>query len=155
MDKYIVTHDEIESSEGVQQTHPLNDNAHRRVKNLGDVTGLKNIGVHIFEVQPGRQSTEPHFHHHEEECIYILEGEALATIGDSTFTVRSGDFIGYRAGGEPHGLENSGVDVLRYLVIGQRLAHDVVDYPNIRKRLFINENLPMNLVDFDDLTDQN
>ncbi len=147
MDRYIVTREEIEKFEGVEKTHFLNDNARRLNKSLGDLTGLTGLGFHIIEVPPGRETTELHVHYHEDECIYILEGEATATIGDGTYTVRAGDFIGYRAGGEPHKLENTGQETLRCIVVGQRLDHDVADYPARKKRIFRNKGLRWNLVD--------
>jgi uncharacterized cupin superfamily protein len=147
MDKYIVTREEIEAFDGLDKVHFLNANARRRNKSLGDLTGLKNIGFHIIEVQPGFESTEQHVHHHEEECLYVLEGEAQAHIGDEVHTVRAGDFIGYRAGGASHKLRNTGNDVLRCIVVGQRLPHDVADYRLLGKRLYRNEGLAWNMVD--------
>lgn len=147
MEKYLLTKEEIESMQGLAKTHYLNDQARRINKSLGDATGLSGFGIHLIEVQPGFESTELHCHHHEDECVYILEGEALATLGDETFAVGPGDFIGYRAGGLAHSLKNSGEVVLRCLVVGQRLDHDVADYPRLNKRLFRNKDLPWNLVD--------
>ena len=151
MDKYIVTKEEIEDYEGLDKIHFLNKNARRLNKSLGDLTGLSGIGFHIIEVEPGYESTEFHMHCHEEECVYILEGEALSTIGDKTSSVKTGDFIGYRAGGEPHTLKNSGTTPLKYIVVGQRLDHDVVNYPNLNKRLYRNKGLKLNLVDVENI----
>ena len=151
MNGYILTREQIDNLDGVDKTHFLNDNARRLNKSLGDATGLERLGFHLIEVPPGRESTELHVHYHEDECVYVLEGEAKATIGDSTYTVRAGDFIGFRAGGEAHKLENTGTGVLRCIVAGLRLDHDVADYPLKGKRLFRNKGLPWNLVDIDDL----
>lgn len=151
MDKYIISREEIEQFEGMEKTHFLNDNARRRNKSLGDLTGLKGIGFHIIEVHPGHESTELHAHYHEDECVYVLEGEAQATIGENIYTVRAGDFIGYRAGGEPHKLENTSDSVLKCIVVGQRLEHDVADYPDKGKRIFRNRGLKWNLVDLEQI----
>ena len=151
MDKYIVTREEIEQLEGIEKQHFLNDNARRNNKSLGDLTGLSGFGFHIIEVPPGRESTEAHVHYHEDECVYILEGEAEATLGSSKQTVGPGDFIGYRAGGLSHKLENTGDKPLRCIVVGQRLDHDVGDYPRLGKRIYRNKGLPWNLVDLDDI----
>jgi len=151
MDKYIVTRQEIEEFEGIAKQHFLNENARRTNKSLGDLTGLTGIGFHIIEIQPGYESTELHMHYHEDECVYILEGEAEATIGDEVHVVRAGDFIGYRAGGAPHKLENTGSQPLKCIVVGQRLDHDVGDYPRLKKRIYRNRNMPWNLVDLDDI----
>lgn len=149
MDRYIVTKAEIEAYEGIDKTHFLNENARRINKSLGDLTGLTGLGFHIIEIQPGYESTELHLHHHEDECVYILEGEAEAIIGDRTYPVKAGDFIGYRAGGEPHALKNTGGTLLKCIVVGQRLEHDVGDYPKLKKRIYRSKGLQWNLVDFD------
>jgi uncharacterized cupin superfamily protein len=147
LDRYIVTKQEIDALEGLRKTHPLNPNAQRVNKSLGDLTGLTNIGFHIIEVQPGHESTALHMHHFEDECVYILEGEAEATIGASKHAVKAGDFLGYRAGGEPHALRNTGAGVLRCIVVGPRLAHDVCDYPAQGKRLYVNGAMKWGMVD--------
>ena len=151
MDKYILTKEEIEAYEGVQKTHFLNPNARRVNKSLGDLTGLTGMGFHIIEVQPGHESTEMHVHYYEDECVYILEGEATAIIGDASYPVKAGDFIGYRAGGEPHTLKNTGDSVLKCIVAGQRLDHDVADYTNLKKRIYRNKGMKWNLVDIENI----
>ncbi len=153
LDGYLLTSEQIDSDEGLAKTHFLNDNARRINKSLGDATGLERIGVHLIEVAPGCDSTEQHVHHHEEECVYILEGQAIATVGDETATVGPGDFLGYRAGGLSHTLHNPGPDKLRALVIGQRLDHDVADYTNLNKRIYRHKGLPWNLVDHEHISE--
>lgn len=151
MEKYLVTREEIETYEGIEKTHFLNANAQRRNKSLGDLTGLNHIGFHIIEIQPGKDSTEAHVHYFEEECVYILEGEAEASIGNTIHRVKAGDFIGYRRGGEPHKLSNTGSSLLKCIVVGQRLDHDVADYTDMNKRLFRNTGMPWNLVDINNI----
>ena len=153
MDKYIVTKEEIEQYQGIEKTHFLNANAQRKNKSLGDLTGLNHIGFHIIEIEPGKESTEFHKHYHEEECVYILEGTAESTIGNHVCSVKAGDFIGYRAGGEAHKLFNNGTTTLRCIVVGQRLPHDVADYPNLNKRIFRPQGLKWNLVDLENITE--
>lgn len=151
MDKYVLTKKEVEEYKGVQKTHFLNPKARRTNKSLGDLTGLTGFGFHLIEIQPGFSSTELHVHYHEDECVYILEGQALATIGESTYNVGSGDFIGYRAGGKPHKLFNNGTFVLKCIVVGARLDHDVGDYPEQGKRIYRQKGLPWNLVDISNI----
>ncbi|MGV6818415.1 MAG: cupin domain-containing protein [Thiotrichales bacterium] len=155
MDKYLITKEEIEQLGGTPKTHFLNENAKRINKSLGDLTGLTGLGFHIIEVQPGNESTEFHMHYHEDECVYILEGQAEALIGDEIYSVKAGDFIGYRAGGEAHTLINTSNSLLKCIVVGQRLSHDVGDYPKLNKRIFRNENMPWNLVDIGNIAEPN
>ena len=70
-----------------------------------------------------------------------------SVVGDRNYLAKAGDFIGYRAGGEPHQLKNNGNSLLKYIVVGQRLEHDVGDYPNLKKRIYRNKRLKWNLVD--------
>ncbi len=139
MSKQILTCEAIDAFEGLQKTHFLNTNAKRLNKSLGDLTGLKNLGVHWVEVAPGCASTERHVHHFEDECVYILEGSGSVTLGDESFAVKAGDFIAHPAGTAPHCMRNDGAGPLRYLLIGQRLDHEVVDYPDHQKRLYYHQ----------------
>ncbi|PTU30206.1 cupin domain-containing protein [Stenotrophobium rhamnosiphilum] len=140
----------IRDMAGQKRTHFLNSNAVRINKSLGDEVGLKNIGVHLITIQPGHYSTEPHAHLFEEECIYVLSGRAIATLGSETQEVGAGDFIGYPINGIGHCLQAIGTEPLICLVLGQRLAQDVADYTNLKKRLYRN-NGEWNLVDHADI----
>lgn len=150
---YIVKAEEIINMDGLNKAHFLNPNAKRNNKSLGDLVGLTGIGVHLIEVQPGHETTEFHVHHHEDEAVYILAGEATAILGDDEFVVGPGDFIGYRKGGAAHSIHNTGLTPLRCLVIGERLLHDVTDYPNQNKRLYRNAGLAWSVVDHDAIID--
>lgn len=144
---YLVTAEEIEDMKGLDKTHFLNPGAKRINKSLGDLTGLVGLGFHIIEVQTGDETTEYHRHHYEDECVYVLSGEATAVIGKDEFPIKEGDFIGYRKGGMAHTIHNTGDSLLRMIVVGQRLPHDVADYPRKAKRIFRNQGMAWNLVD--------
>lgn len=146
-DTYLISAREIAAMEGLNKTHFLNDNAKRVNKSLGDATGLTGIGFHIIEIEPGCESTEYHMHHFEDECVYVLSGTATAYIGDESHAIGAGDFIGYRKGGAAHSITNTGTEVFRCIVVGERLAHDVGDYPKRGKRIFRNEGMAWDLVD--------
>ncbi len=148
--KSILTKQQIENMAGVAKTHFLNDRARRINKSLGDATGLTNLGFHIIEVAPGDESTEYHLHHYEDECIYILSGNATVTKGADLYEVGEGDFIGCPAGGEAHSMKNTGMEILRCIVVGQRLQNEIVDYPNLKKRLYMHDG-DNDLVDYADI----
>ena len=149
--KYIIRKQEIEAMAGLAKTHFLNQNAQRINKSLGDLVGLKNLGFHIIEVMPGNESTEYHLHHMEDECVYILSVNATVTIDETDYEVSTGDFIGYPAGGLPHTMKNTGSEVLRCIIVGQRLAYDIGDYPRLSKRLYRNGQTS-DLVDISNMT---
>jgi len=130
--------EQIAAMEGVRRVHNLNLAAIRMDKSLGDAAGLKNIGIHLISIAPGDKSTEFHTHRYEEEAIYVLSGRGTEVIGEATHRIGPGDFIGFPAGGTAHETINDGTEPLVCLVIGQRLAQDVVDYPRKGKRLYRN-----------------
>lgn len=123
--------------DGLQETsyvHPLNANAVRLTRTLGEIAGLRNVGVHLVRVAPGRASTEFHFHHAEEEFLYVLAGRGVAEIDGREIPVGPGDFMGFPAGGPAHAMRNEGDEDLVYLMAGERRDGDVVDYPRAGKR---------------------
>jgi uncharacterized cupin superfamily protein len=130
--------EKIAAMDGVRRVHFLNPAAIRINKSLGDEVGLKNIGIHLISVAPGDRSTEFHAHRYEEEAIYVLSGRGTEVIGDQTYKIAAGDFIGFTGGSAAHETINDGTESLVCLVIGQRLQQDVVDYPRKGKRLFRN-----------------
>lgn len=150
-EKHLVSSAEIAQMEGLAKTHFLNQNAKRTNKSLGDLVGLTGFGFHIIEVAPGHETTEHHVHYHEDECVYVLSGTATACIGEEAIAIGPGDFLGHRKGGQAHSIKNTGSDTLRCIVVGERLPHDVADYPRLEKRIFRNDGLKWNLVDHADL----
>ena len=118
--------DTIAKMEGARRVHQLNPAAIRTDKSLGDEVGLKNIGIHLITVAPGDKSTELHMHKYEDEAIYVLSGRGTEIMGETSQKIGPGDFLGFPAGGKPHETVNNGTEPLVCLVIGQRLAQDVV-----------------------------
>lgn len=146
-DTYVMTRTDIAKLKPIVKKHFLNANAERTERNLSEPTGLEEIGFTIVEVAPGDESTEHHLHHHEEECLFVLEGEATARVGADSFTLQPGDFMGCRKSGLAHSIKNHTDQPFRYLAICQKKDHDVSDYPLAGKRLFRNRGLTWNLVD--------
>jgi len=103
---------DIENMEGEEKTHFLNPNATRINKSLGDVVGLKNLGIHLIYVEPGKDTTEYHIHYHEEECIYVLEGKGTLIIDGESFAFEKGDFVGFPVNTAAHALVNIGCAIL-------------------------------------------
>jgi uncharacterized cupin superfamily protein len=123
---------------GERRVHFVNPKAVRIDKSLGDLAGLKNLGVHIMTVAPGDRSSEYHRHRYEDEAIYVLSGHGTAVIGEQAYQIGPGDFLGFPADGDAHETINNGSEPLVCLVVGQRLAQEVVDYPRAGKRLYRN-----------------
>jgi len=78
---------------------------------------LTGFGFHLIEVEPGCETTEHHLHYHEDECVFVLDGEAMAIIGEEQHLIGPGDFLGYRKGGLAHSIRNTGKVTLRCIVV--------------------------------------
>ncbi|MEM7077765.1 MAG: cupin domain-containing protein [Pseudomonadota bacterium] len=111
--------------------HQFNANAVRHTRNLTTASGLERIGIHISRIEPGHDSTTHHYHDADEEFLYILSGRGVARIGDETFEVGPGDFMGFPVPSPAHSLHNPFDEDLVYLMGGERWAVDVVHYPDI------------------------
>ena len=49
----------------------------RSRKRLGVAAGLTQFGVNLCTLKPGAASSQNHWHDHEDEFVYMLEGEAV------------------------------------------------------------------------------
>ena len=119
----------------VERRHQFNDNAVRLTRTLGEATGMQRIGLHLVRLPPGRESTQFHYHDADEEFLYILSGRGIADLGEQSFEVGPGDFMGFTAPSPAHSLRNTGTDDLVYLMGGERNINDVVHYPRIRRSM--------------------
>ena len=90
---------------------------------------------HLIEVPIGSASCTVNRHICEEECIYILEGAGTVRIGATVLQVEADDFIADAAGREVHDLRNTGFNILKCTIVGQRLDFDIVDYSEQARRL--------------------
>jgi uncharacterized cupin superfamily protein len=134
----ILSSDAIAAMKGEVRVHALNPNAIRMTKSLGDAVGLTQIGVHMVTVMHGHESAEYHRHLYEEECVYVVSGNGLAEIDGKCFEITTGTFLGFPRKGVAHAISNNGNEPLVLLVTGQRLEHDVCEYPRKKKRLHMN-----------------
>lgn len=115
--------------------HQFNPNAIRMTRTLGIAAGLTGVGVHLVRLEPGRASTQHHWHDADEEFVYVLRGRGIACLGDERVEVGPGDFMGFAAPSAAHSLENPFDEDLLYLVGGEQNAVDLVHYPRIARTL--------------------
>lgn len=118
-----------------RRRHQFNANAVRLTRALSDAAGMQRIGVHLVRLEPGRESTQFHYHDADEEFLYVLEGRGIAELGEEEVEVGPGDFMGFTAPSKPHALRNPFDSDLVYLMGGERNASDVVHYPRIRRSM--------------------
>ncbi len=65
----------------------------RAKRALGDLFGLDQFGVNLTELAPGAHSALRHWHSHEDELVYVLEGEITLVLDTQEVTVSAGEFV--------------------------------------------------------------
>ena len=105
--------------------------ASRERRALGDVFGLQGFGVNLSRLPPGTASALRHWHTHEDEFVYVLDGTPTLVTNAGETLLGPGMCAGFRAdNGDGHHLVNrSDADVV-YLEIGGREAGDALTYPD-------------------------
>jgi uncharacterized cupin superfamily protein len=114
--------------------HPLNPKSEVHLRSLSRAAGLERIGLNIGRVPPGAESFVYHFHHCEEEFVYILSGRGIAEIGEESYEVGPGDFMGFTAPSVAHHLRNPFDVDLVYLMGGENREFEIGEFPRLGKR---------------------
>ena len=104
----------------------------REKRALGDPLGLTKIGVNLTTLAPGKESSMRHWHSHEDELIYVLEGELVLRTDAGEQTLAAGTCAGFPAGSrDGHQLVNTGRVPAVYLEVSNRDPADSVVYPDV------------------------
>ena len=113
----------------------------RTRKRLGNAIGLTQFGVNLTTLRPGAWSAQRHWHHNEDEFIYVLEGEVVLKDNHGETVLKAGDAAGWKAfGGDGHCLINRTQRDVVYLEVGTRLANETVVYSDVDMRLERDKN---------------
>jgi uncharacterized cupin superfamily protein len=105
----------------------------RQKRALGDATGLTQFGINLVELPSGCWSAQRHWHSHEDEFVYVVDGELTLVTDGGEQVLRPGMAAGFPAGkADGHHLINRTDRPATYLEVGTR--RDDVDechYPDI------------------------
>lgn len=101
-------------------------------QSLASSQGLKAFGVHLKVMQPGSWSSQRHWHSHEDEFVWVVEGELTLVTDAGEELLRAGDCAAFKAG-EPdgHHLINKSAHPAKVLEIGNADRRDRCVYPDI------------------------
>jgi uncharacterized cupin superfamily protein len=104
----------------------------RTRKRLGEWGGLRDFGVNLMTLPPGGWSSQRHWHSHEDEFVYVLEGE-LTLIEDAGETkLRAGDCAAFpKDTGNGHHMINRSDAMAVYLEAGSRNLQDLTTCSDI------------------------
>src|SRR5688572_29365830 len=105
----------------------------KRIKRaLGDAGGLTQFGVNLTTLEPGAMSALRHWHKHEDEFVFVLDGE-VTLITDAGEDVLGRGMAATFPAGEPdaHHLVNRSSEPATFLEIGTRSPVEDVVYPDV------------------------
>ncbi|TPM26462.1 cupin domain-containing protein [Mesorhizobium sp. B2-3-4] len=101
-------------------------------RRLGDAGGLSDFGVNLMELPPGGWSSQRHWHSHEDELVYILEGELVLVEDGGETLLKAGDCATFaKNSGNGHHMINRSAATARYLEVGSRDMEDVTTCSDI------------------------
>jgi len=105
----------------------------RRRQSLGDAGGLTSFGVNRLTLPPGAWSSQRHWHSHEDEFTWVLQGEVVLVTDAGEEVMRAGDCAAFKAGEADghHFINRSAADAILLEVGGRDPARDACDYPDI------------------------
>ncbi|WP_420346999.1 cupin domain-containing protein [Pelagibius sp.] len=100
--------------------------AERLRQRLGDAGGLTDFGVNLMRLPPGNWSSQRHWHSHEDEFVFVLEGELTLVENEGETVIRAGDCAAFAKGaGNGHHMINKSDKVAVYLEVGSRQPDDI------------------------------
>ena len=104
-------------------------------KRLGDAGGLTQFGVNLCRLEPGSGSSLRHWHHNEDELVYMVSGEAVLIENEGETILRPGDVATFKAGvANGHNIVNrSSADAI-FIEVGTRANDEIAEYPDIDLR---------------------
>jgi uncharacterized cupin superfamily protein len=106
--------------------------AERIRQRLGDAGRLTDFGVNLMHLPPGSWSSQRHWHSHEDELVYILEGEVILVEDGGETLLRAGDCATFakNSGNGHHMINRSGAMAI-YLEVGSRQLDDLTTCSDI------------------------
>jgi uncharacterized cupin superfamily protein len=112
---------------------PFNAALEGRIRQrLGDACGLRDFGVNLMRLPPGRWSAQRHWHSHEDEFVYVLEGEVVLVEDGGETLLGVGDAAAFAKGsGNGHHLINRSDRTAVYLEVGSRHPDDLTTCSDI------------------------
>jgi uncharacterized cupin superfamily protein len=111
---------------------PFADRLAGREKRALDALRLTQFGVNLVTLPAGAWSSQRHWHAHEDEFIYVLQGEVTLVTDTGQKTLTAGMAAGFPAGkADGHHLINQSDNPALYLEVGTRAENEVAQYSDI------------------------
>jgi len=105
------------------------DGAMLRAVRLGLRAGAKSLGATLYEIEAGALVSPLHFHHANEELLFVLSGTpTLRTGPDSERILEPGETVAFPAGPRgTHQITNRSASTVRVLICSTNLLPEVAE----------------------------
>jgi uncharacterized cupin superfamily protein len=108
---------------------PCNGQSYQK---LGRHAGLTQFGVNLTVIAPGAWSSQRHWHSHEDEFVWLLEGELVLVTDAGEELLHPGDCAAFRRGDpDGHHLVNRSARPAKVLEVGNSDPLDRCVYSDI------------------------
>jgi uncharacterized cupin superfamily protein len=123
----------VPERKGVGYPPPFDQPCAERVRQrLGNAGGLADFGVNLMRLPPGGWSSQRHWHSHEDEFVFVLEGELTLVEDDGETPLRAGECAAFpKNSGNGHHMINKSASMAVYLEVGSRSPDDLTTCSDI------------------------
>jgi uncharacterized cupin superfamily protein len=98
---------------------------------VGAMAGTAQLGVTVYELEPGKKNLPYHAHFGIEEVIVVIKGTPTLRSPEGERELAEGEVVACPPGREgAHQLINRGAAVARFLVLSSKALADVIEYPD-------------------------
>lgn len=97
---------------------------------FGDKIGLEKVAVSFERIPLGKRTSWPHVHAVEEEFAFILSGTAKVWLNGNVFEAGPGTGVAFPPNsGVAHCLINDGPEPVTFVMVGEPIEGDRINYP--------------------------
>ncbi|MGB2711188.1 MAG: cupin domain-containing protein [Conexibacter sp.] len=105
-----------------------------RASSVGRFAGAQQVGLSVYELDPGKKNLPYHAHFGIEEVVVVLKGTPTLRTPEGERELAEGEVVAFppgRAGA--HQLINRSDATVRFLMLSSKAAADLIEYPDSRK----------------------
>ena len=124
---------QVVAEEGSSYPQPFDEPCNSQTcQRLGRSRGLVTVGANLTVIPPGCWSSQRHWHSHEDEFVWVVQGELTLVSDAGEEILGPGDCAAFKAG-DPNGhhLINKSNRPAKVLEIGNSDPRDRCVYPDI------------------------
>jgi uncharacterized cupin superfamily protein len=85
----------------------------------------------VWELAPGSDGVDYHFHHGTEELLIVLRGRPTLRTADGERQLEEGEVVHFPPGPQgAHTVVNRTDEDVRYVMVGAHASPDIIEYPD-------------------------